>query len=163
MPGTSHRDLRVWQAGMEIATDCYALAKRLPRDELFGLTAQLRKAAASVPANIAEGHGRYTLKESIRFLNIANGSAVEVDTHLELARRIGYLDASAVEPIQAKINTLGAMITAFKAALRRPKPPRQAPGARLAPTTAPAPAPGTAADSGTGGSAGRTPPRTSRS
>ena len=134
MAGTSHRDLRVWQTAMEIATDCYSLAKRLPREELFGLTSQLRKAAASVPANIAEGHGRYTVKESIRYLNIANGSLVEVDTHLELAVRIGYLTSADVDPITSKARILGAMIGAFKASLRRSTPPRQAPGSSRAVT-----------------------------
>jgi four helix bundle protein len=136
MAGTSHRDLRVWQTAMEIATDCYSLAKRLPREELFGLTSQLRKAAASVPANIAEGHGRYTVKESIRYLNIANGSLVEVDTHLELAVRIGYLTSGDVAPIAEKARILGAMIGAFKSSLRKPKQPRQAPGSRRAVTDA---------------------------
>lgn len=135
MPGTSHRDLRVWQAAMEIATSCYSVAKKLPKDELFGLTSQLRRAAASIPANIAEGHGRYTTKESLRYLNIANGSLLEVDTHLELAVRIGYLVPLDVEQIQAEVKVLAAMIGAFKAALRRPRPPRPAPGTnRVVPT-----------------------------
>jgi four helix bundle protein len=121
---------------MEIATDCYTLAKRMPREELFGLTSQLRRAAASVPANIAEGHGRYTVKESIRYLNIANGSLVEVDTHLELAVRIGYLASGEVEAIVGKVKVLGAMIGAFKTALRRPKQSRQAPGPRRVVTDA---------------------------
>ena len=137
MPGTSHRDLRVWQAAMEIATDCYTLAKKLPREEVFGLTSQIRRSAASIPANIAEGHGRYTFKEGIRFLNIANGSLTELDTHLELATRAGYLRRSDVEPIMDRGRSLGAMIFAFKAALRRrPKPPLQAQGSRRASTAA---------------------------
>lgn len=139
---------------MEIATECYALTKRLPRDELFGLTSQLRRAAASVPANIAEGHGRYTTKESIRYLNIANGSLLEVDTHLELAVRIGYLTTPDVAPLAEKTRVLTAMIGAFKAALRRQNQLRPAPGSSRAVTAADS-SPGTAADSGTGGSAGR--------
>jgi len=120
---------------MEIASDCYTLAKRLPRDELFGMTSQIRRAAASVPANIAEGYGRYSNRETARFLNIANGSLIELDTHLELAVRADYLSASDVEPIATKAKSLGAMIFAFKAALRRPRPqPPQALGPRPAVT-----------------------------
>ena len=137
MAGTSHRDLRVWQVAMEIASDCYALAKRLPRDELFGITSQIRRAAASVPANIAEGYGRYSNRETARFLNIANGSLTELDTHLELALRAGYLTTSDVEPVTAKAKSLGAMIFAFKVALKRPRPqPPQALGPRPAATAA---------------------------
>src|ERR1043165_8987316 len=119
MSSTSHRDLRVWQAAITIASDCYTTVKRFPREELFGLTSQIRRAAASVPANIAEGYGRYSKRETIRFLNIANGSLVELDTHLELARRAGYLPDTEVEALSARVRSLGAMIFAFKAALRR--------------------------------------------
>jgi four helix bundle protein len=164
MAGTSHRDLRVWQAGMDLASDCYAVVKRLPTEERFGLVSQIRRAAASVPANIAEGYGRCATRETIRYLNIANGSLLELDTHLELTARAGYLSAGDIAPMRAKIDRLGAMIRAFKLALRRQSAPPQAPGPRPhLLTPAPAPAPGTAADSGTDGSAGRTPPRTSRS
>ena len=137
MPGTSHRDLRVWQAAIALATDCYSLVRKLPREELFGLTFQIRKAAGSVPANIAEGYGRYTKKELIRYLNIANGSLVELDTHFELALRAGYLAQSDIEPLQARFKELGAMMYAFKAAVRRrPAPPPQAPVPRPAATAA---------------------------
>ena len=122
MPGTSHRELRVWQRAMEIATVCYALAKKLPRDELFGLTSQIRRAASSVPANIAEGYGRFGRKETIRLLNIANGSLVELDTHRELSVRVGYLSDGDIERITADCRSLCVMLSAFKAALRRPIP-----------------------------------------
>ena len=136
MPGTSHRDLRVWQLGIELAGDCYAIVRQFPREELFGLTFQIRKAAGSVPANIAEGYGRYTKKEMIRYLNIANGSLVELDTHFELARRAGYLSDTEAEALSVRFKSLGAMMHAFRAAMRRRSPPRpQAPGPRP-PTTA---------------------------
>jgi four helix bundle protein len=119
MSGTSHRDLRVWQVAMTLANDCYTLARKLPREELFGMTFQIRKAAGSVPANIAEGYGRYTKKELIRYLNIANGSLVELDTHFELAVRAGYFSEGEVEPLQVRFKELGGMMHAFKAAVRR--------------------------------------------
>ena len=141
MSGTSHRDLRVWQTAIELANDCYSLVRKLPREELFGMTFQIRRAAGSVPANIAEGYGRYTKKELIRYLNIANGSLVELDTHFELARRAGYVTLAEVEPLQARFKELGAMMFAFKAAvLRRPSTPPQAPGPRP-PTTSSTTAP----------------------
>lgn len=137
MGTTSHRDLRVWQVAMDIATMSYALAKRLPRDELFGLTPQVRRAAASVPANIAEGYGRYSKQETIRYLNIANGSLVELDTHFELAVRTGYFTEGDLASFREQARILGAMIFAFKAALRRTSPrPPMAPGPRPSPTSA---------------------------
>jgi four helix bundle protein len=119
MPGASHRDLRVWQVAISLAGDCYTLAKKLPREELLGMTFQIRKAAGSVPANIAEGYGRRTKKELIRYVNIANGSLVELDTHFELALRAGYLTLDEVEPLQLRFKELGGMMYAFKAAVRR--------------------------------------------
>ena len=82
------------------------MVKGFPRDELFGLTSQIRRAAASVPANIAEGYGRYSKKETIRFLNIANGSLVELDTHLELARRAGYLAEAEASALSSRTRSL---------------------------------------------------------
>lgn len=126
MSGASHRDLRIWQVAMALANDCYTLARRLPREEAFGLTFQIRKAAGSVPANIAEGYGRYTKKELIRYVNIANGSLVELDTHFELALRAGYLALEEVEPLRVRFKELGGMMYAFKAAVRRrPEPPAE--------------------------------------
>ena len=126
MSGPSHRDLRGWQNAIALAGECYALARKLPREELFGITFQIRKAAGSVPANIAEGYGRRTKKEVIRYVNIANGSLVELDTHLELALRAGYLSVEEVEPLQARFKELGGMLYAFKAAVRRrPDPPEE--------------------------------------
>jgi four helix bundle protein len=137
MGTTSHRDLRVWQIAMDIATMSYGLAKRLPREEYFGLTSQIRRAAASVPANIAEGYGRYSKNETIRYLNIANGSLVELDTHFELAVRAGYFSEGDLSSFRERARALGAMIFAFKGALRR-SPPRAplAPGPWPVPTSA---------------------------
>jgi four helix bundle protein len=132
MPGTSHRDLRVWQVAMEIATSCYSLTKQLPKEELFGLTGQIRRAAASVPANIAEGYGRFSKRDTARFLNIANGSLVELDTHLELALRAGFLDRAGVDAVTNDCRALSAMLSAFKAALR---------GAGRRPPQSPVPSP----------------------
>lgn len=135
MSGTSHRDLRVWQVGIELAGDCYAVVRRFPRDELFALTFQIRKAAGSVPANIAEGYGRYSKKEMIRYLNIANGSLVELDTHFELARRAGYVSDAEVEALCARFKSLGAMMHAFRSAMRRRSSTRPKAPVPRSPTT----------------------------
>src|SRR5207253_10315334 len=82
---SSYRDLRVWQEGLAFAKGCYFLTRQFPKEELFGLTSQIRRAAASIPANIAEGNGRENSKEYIHFLRIAQGSLKEVETHLLLA------------------------------------------------------------------------------
>jgi len=87
----TYRDLEVWQISMDQAVQVYRLTKSIPRDEQFGLISQLRRAATSVPLNIAEGNGRSSKKEYSRFLSIARGSALEVRTALELAFRLEYL------------------------------------------------------------------------
>ena len=85
------RQLVVWQTGMELCVEVHRLAKRLPASERFELASQMRSAAASITANIAEGNGRDHLAEYLRFLSIARGSLMELDNHLELAQRLGYV------------------------------------------------------------------------
>src|SRR5947209_332575 len=86
----NYRDLAVWQRGMNIALAVYQVTKNFPDDERFGLTSQLRRAAASVPANIAEGHARSSTKDYLRFVAIAIGSLAETATFVELAGRLNY-------------------------------------------------------------------------
>lgn len=81
----SYRDLRVWQVGLDIAEACYRLTRAFPREEMFSLTAQIRRASSSIPANIAEGYGRGSRNEYAHFLRIAQGSLKEVETHLLLS------------------------------------------------------------------------------
>lgn len=84
----SYRDLRVWREAMLLAELCYRHTKAFPKDALFGLTAQIRRAAASVPANIAEGYGRDNIGSYVQFLRIAQGSCKEIETHALLAERV---------------------------------------------------------------------------
>lgn len=84
----SYRDLRVWREAMTLAEVAYRHTKQFPRDEMFGLTAQIRRAAASIPANIAEGYGRESTGNYIQFLRVAQGSCKEVETHALLAGRV---------------------------------------------------------------------------
>jgi four helix bundle protein len=87
----SYRDLHVWQMSMDCAVAIYAFTARFPPSELYGMTSQLRRASVSVPSNIAEGHGRRTLRQPYKFLEDALGSVFEIETQLELARRLGYV------------------------------------------------------------------------
>src|SRR5262245_44142364 len=88
----NYRDLTVWQLGMDIAVRVYEATRNFPTDEKFGLTSQLRRAAASVPANIAEGHARATTKDYLRHVSIAIGSLAETATFIELAGRLSFGD-----------------------------------------------------------------------
>jgi four helix bundle protein len=92
----SYRDLRVWNEAMLLAEMCYRHTREFPREEQFGLTAQIRRAAVSVPANIAEGYGRDNTGSYVQHLRIAQGSCKEIETHLVLASRV--LDGNALEP-----------------------------------------------------------------
>ena len=106
----SHRDLLVWQRAMDIAVATYELTKRYPRDELFGLTSQSRRAAASVAANIAEGYGRATKQAYVNFLRIARGSLKELETHLILAERVGLASAQPTRELLDQADELGRML-----------------------------------------------------
>lgn len=86
----TYKDLRVWKNAMHLTTEIYGLTKHLPDDERFGLSAQLKRAAVSVPSNIAEGFMRQSTKEYIQFLYISLGSLGEIDTQLELCVELGY-------------------------------------------------------------------------
>jgi four helix bundle protein len=92
----SYRDLTVWQRGMDLVVLSYQLTRRLPRDELYGLTSQIRRAATSVPANIAEGQGRRHTREFLHFLGVARGSLLELETHLLAAQRLKLLNEGDV-------------------------------------------------------------------
>lgn len=87
----SHKDLKVWKESMELVVLIYAATKEFPKDELYGLTSQIRRASISIPSNIAEGAGRNGSKEFIRFLYIALGSLSELETQLEIALKLNYV------------------------------------------------------------------------
>ena len=110
----SHRDLKVWQKGMGLAEEAYRLAKLLPRTEQNRLTGQLLRAAASVPANIAEGHARGTRKDYANFVNIARGSLAEAETFLLLAVRTGLLTQEHAATALGLTAELGKMLTVLR-------------------------------------------------
>lgn len=146
----SHRDLIVWQRAMDLAARCYVLAEAFPPTEQFRLTAQLLRSAASVPANIAEGHARDSTKSYLFFLSIARGSLAELETFTLLAVRLRYVGMDAVEPILGLISEVSRMITTIQHRLRdrlrtaprsTPRramsPDRPVPSARVGPASAP--------------------------
>lgn len=114
---SSYKELTVWQKAMELAEAVYCLTRSFPKEELSGLTNQLRRAAVSIASNIAEGHGRGSEKEFARFLDIASGSAQEVATQIELAHRFGYIHADQLRQCDRLANEVGKMLFALKKTL----------------------------------------------
>ena len=118
-PINSYRDLRVWQGAMALAEACYLLTRGFPKDEMFGMTSQIRRAAASVPANIAEGHGRELTPSFIQFLRVAQGSLKEVETHLLLSQRIGLATAEEIRSPMEQCEAVGKMLRALIRSLQQ--------------------------------------------
>ncbi|MBI1299669.1 four helix bundle protein [bacterium] len=116
---SSYRDLIVWQKGMQLAELCYQVTRPFPREEMFGLTSQIRRAATSIPANIAEGWGREGTQEYIRFLRVAQGSLKELETHLILSQRVGMTSEKTVNPVLALCDEVGRMIHSLIGSLQR--------------------------------------------
>jgi len=109
-PVRSYRDLIVWQQAMELAKLCYAKTRSFPRSEIFSMTAQIRRSAASVPANIAEGNGRENTGAYIQFLRISQGSLKELETHVLLAQSVELMGEEAAEEILAKCERVGKLL-----------------------------------------------------
>ena len=103
------KELKVWQKGMEIVSDVYALVKSFPDDERYGLSSQLKRAAISIPSNIAEGAGRRSEAEFRQFINISNGSSYEVETQLILANQLGFTNEADTEQLLKKIEEIQKM------------------------------------------------------
>ena len=106
----SYRDLRVWQDAMTLAEVCYRLTGGFQREEVFGLSAQIRRAEVSIAANIAEGHGRENTQSFIQYLRIAQGSLKELETHLMLAERVNIAANSKTDVILVQCKNLGKMV-----------------------------------------------------
>ncbi len=109
----SFRELVVWQRAIELALEIYKLTKTFPKEEMFGLTSQLRRAAISVASNIAEGQGRRTKGEFVQFLCIARGSNAEVQTQLVIVRGLGYAGEAAIEGCEALALEVAKMLNAL--------------------------------------------------
>lgn len=114
----SYQDLEVWKKAMELVTDIYKVTQTFLKEELYGLTNQLRRASVSVPANIAEGWGRGTTREYIHFLRIARGSHLDLETLMTISRNLGYVNAQDQEPLLQKIQEINKMINALIKSLK---------------------------------------------
>jgi four helix bundle protein len=119
----SFRDLRVWQAGMALTVEIYRLSTTFPRHEVYGLMSQVRRAAVSVPANIAEGHTRNNRCGYLHFVSIARGSLAEVETYLELDPHLDYAPTNETRPLLDQAASLGRQLTALRRSLSNDLPP----------------------------------------
>jgi len=104
---------------MDLVESVYKLVKKFPKEELFGLTSQLRRAAISIPANVAEGQGRNSRGDFRRFLSVAHGSPREVETHIHIAARLRYIDETQKESILSRCAEIGRLITGLSNSLDR--------------------------------------------
>lgn len=112
----THKQLDTWQQAMLLVKMVYEATASFPREELFGLSSQMRRAAVSVPSNIAEGAGRSGSKEFARFLDIARGSLAELDTQIEIAIMLNYLPETS--PIVQQVSSVGALLTGLQKSIR---------------------------------------------
>ena len=113
-----HKDLDVWKKSMDLVTNIYSITKDFPADEKFGIVLQIRRAAVSVPSNIAEGCARYSNKENLHFLDIAAGSLAELETQLIISKNLGFIEN---DEILQKIYPIGQMISGLKRHLKQNK------------------------------------------
>ena len=112
----THKDLEVWKKSMDLVEDVYKLMKQLPESEKYGLISQIKRSSISIPSNIAEGVGRASTKEFIRYLDIATGSLSELETQLLLLERLGF--CSTEENLTEEIQTIGKMLYGSRISLR---------------------------------------------
>ena len=109
----SYRDLLVWEQAMQLAAAVYRQTRAWPREEVYGLTSQARRSAASVPSNIAEGYGRENRGSYVQLLRIAQGSLKELETHLLLAERIGLATTAELAPLLVQCESVGKLLRAL--------------------------------------------------
>ena len=116
------RDLKVWQAAMQLAIAVYALTPSFPKFEIFGLSSQMQRAAVSIPSNIAEGHARDSTKEFLRFISIAMGSLAEIETQIILANQLNYIEESKLTELLEKTGAVGRMLRGLQHSLKAKLP-----------------------------------------
>jgi len=114
----SFRDLQVWQRAIQLSVSIYRMTKGFPREEIYGITSQMRRSAVSVASNIAEGHGRLTTGEYRQFLGVARGSNFELQTQIEIARALGFCDSKMLEDAEGLSFEVGKMISGILNALK---------------------------------------------
>ena len=116
----NYQDLIVWQKAMDLVVEIYRLTKKFPKEEFYGLTNQMRRAAVSIPSNIAEGHTRNSRREYLNFLSVAQGSRAEVETQMLIAVRLGYLTSEETLSSLSLLNEINRIISTIKQKLNSP-------------------------------------------
>lgn len=114
---SNYKDLKVWQKSIDLVDEVYSVTNTFPKNEQFGLTSQLRRAACSIASNIAEGSAKRSKKEYVRFVNIAYGSLAEIETQIIIAQRQGYIEPSKTEKIEAQTTEIGKMLNGLRNSL----------------------------------------------
>jgi four helix bundle protein len=122
-PIKSHRDLLVWQKAVKLVVVLYDLTKGFPKEETYGLISQIRRAATSIPANIAEGQGRRLKGEYQHFLGNARGSLWELDTHIEVSFLLGFITESQYQDTRTKMDEVGRMLNGRMRSISDSSPP----------------------------------------
>jgi four helix bundle protein len=118
----TYRDLEAWQRAMNLVEQCYRTTKQFPREEQFGLTSQLRRAAVSVPSNVAEGSARLTTGAFINHVGIALGSLAEIETYVEIATRLNYISPPVAKALNEMSGAVGRLLNGLLRALRSRQP-----------------------------------------
>lgn len=113
MQTSDYKNLKVWQKAMDLTVEIYSLIKLLPREETYALADQMRRAVVSIPSNIAEGHGRNSDKEFIKFLSISRGSLLELETQIEICHRLGYFKANQTDSASSLMIEISKMLNAL--------------------------------------------------
>ena len=114
-----HKRLEVWKKAIDLTVDVYKHSEKFPKTEIYGLTSQIRRAAVSIPSNVAEGAARQTRKEFINYLHIAQGSLSELDTQLLIANRLKYIPGTTYKEVESEIETISKMITGLIKSLKK--------------------------------------------
>jgi len=114
-----HKKLDAWKESINLVILVYELTRQFPKNEIFGLISQLRRAVISIPGNVAEGAARQTRREFVQFLYIARGSLSEVDTYIEIAQRLGYIERGAIAMVEKKLVDVDKIITGLIQSLKR--------------------------------------------
>jgi four helix bundle protein len=118
----SYRDLKVWQSAMDLTVSAYRATSSFPKEEVYGLTSQMRRSAVSIAANIAEGYGRDTTGSYVQCLKIARGSLKEFETHVLLSRRLEFLDMKLEPTLLAEAEQIGKMLNALIKSVEQSRP-----------------------------------------
>lgn len=114
----SYRDLKVWDKARDLVVESYKLTQAFPKTETYGLASQVPRAAVSIPANIAEGHGREHLGDYLHHLSVSNGSLMELETHLLIANRLSYIEMNDLTPILSLTREVGRMLAGLISKLK---------------------------------------------